>query len=132
MLRKKLAIFFFALSQVVFLGHDVVSHHHHEDLTIATLQDHHSDEEEKIDLETLFSGIKHIGDQITFTNVKTNKITTNVICQTSSPILLFNGFLIQDNFTYYQHFFPPLGNLPYKSPLYGTFLHRGPPFFVVI
>ncbi|MBU7570680.1 MAG: hypothetical protein KAF41_08550, partial [Flavobacterium sp.] len=81
MLRKNLAIVFFVIAQVVILGHGIISHHHHEIFTVHSHHDHDADKD-CIDLGTLFSGIQHTGEQITFTNDRSH---ISVVKEISQP-----------------------------------------------
>ncbi|WP_313410971.1 hypothetical protein [Sphingobacterium multivorum] len=130
MLRKNLAIVFFFIAQVVILGHGTISHHHHENSTVHSHQEHDT-HKGCVDLEALFSGIQHTGEQITFTNDRTDISVAKELSQPFNAVILDYQYPIEYIVAYQQHAFPPDRHIIYQSQLYGTYSLRGPPSFIV-
>ncbi len=130
MLRKNLAIVFFVIAQVVILGHSIVSHHHHENFTVHSHQDHDKNGG-CVDLGTLFSGIQHAGEQITFTNDRADIVVAKELSQPFSAVIFDYQYPIEYIVAYQQHTFPPDRHTIYQSPHYGAYSLRGPPSFIV-
>ncbi|HQS36327.1 MAG TPA: hypothetical protein PLC18_13005, partial [Sediminibacterium sp.] len=70
MLRKKIAIFFFALIQIILFGHGVILHHHSVDEHSSHHQHGSQSKEEKSPnnspFDIAFSSLQHAGEQVVF------------------------------------------------------------------
>lgn len=132
MLRKNLAIVFFVIAQVVILGHGIISHHHHEKFT-AHSHSHqsHDTHEGCVDLGNLFSHIQHTGEQITFTNDRTDVSVAKELSQPFNAVIFDYRYPIEYIVAYQQHTFPPDRNIIHQSPHYSAYSLRGPPSFIV-
>ncbi len=136
MLRKRLAILFLLVAQIVILGHGMVSHHHHTDLSGEghhhhgkEAKDQHPDE---TPLELAFSGFIHGGETVAFTNTDATKIVVSKDALKSIKALPVDFKAPVEYIVVYQkHTFPPDRHRIYKSPQNGAYSLRGPPTFIV-
>lgn len=132
MLHKKLAILFIALAQVFLFGHEFVPHHHHTGL--ATEQHHHHDHDsqnqhpEESPLQLALSGFAHSGEHVTFTHSNSTKVVVKKDdVQLKNTVSLSFENSVNYSFASQKHAFPPLRQIVYQPPLFGTHSLRGPP-----
>jgi hypothetical protein len=136
MLKKRIAILFLLIAQIIVLGHDIVPHHHHTDLV--SQQHHHHDEDGKDQhsdensLQLAFSGFIHAGEQVTLTYSAGEKI---VVTKQALKVMdaLPCGFIMPVAYIIncQKHTFPPDRQIIYQSPFYGSYSLRGPPVFII-
>jgi hypothetical protein len=136
MLRKRIAILFFLVAQVIILGHSVILHHHHLDEVTKHHnhvgkegKDQHPDENP---LQLAFSGFTHIGEQVSFTHSDTIKYVVEKDALKAIDALPWN-FMLPAEYavTFQKSTFPPDRANIYKSPQNGIHKLRGPPTFIV-
>ena len=136
MLRKRLAILFLIVAQIVILGHSVVAHHHHIDIPGKGHHHHEQDgkhqDPDETPLELAFSGFLHTGEHVTFTNTEAAKIVASKDAAKSIKALPVDFKAPVEYIVVYQkHTFPPDRQRLYKLPQNGAHKLRGPPAFIV-
>lgn len=136
MFKRKIAILFLLIAQVVLLGHAVVAHHHH--LLTATEdhhhdQDHEQDESEKGFLDIVFSGFIHSGEQVTYTHSDNTEVS--FVKQASNPcavLISSSPVPFQYSITFIKQVFSPERLITYNSLYPNPHSLRGPPSFIVV
>lgn len=136
MFGRKIAILFLMIAQVFILGHEFVPHHHHNELSNqhhehtspfhdSDSKNHHPDENS---LQLALSNFAHSGEQVTFTHSNSTKVVVkkdNV--QLKNAVSLSFEIPVNYSFLSKKCTFPPLRQIVYQPPLFGTHSLRGPP-----
>lgn len=136
MLRKRLAIVFLAVAQIVILGHNMVSHHHHTD-TFYEGQLHHSksgnsQHVDETPLALAFANFLHAGEQLTFIHAEatTLAVSKEAVHFIKALPVAFKA-PVNTMVAYQKHTFPPSSQPSYTSPQNRVHKLRGPPTFIV-
>ncbi|MFN3773435.1 hypothetical protein [Cloacibacterium normanense] len=136
MLRKRIAILFFLVAQVIILGHGIIQHHHHLDKTAEysihfgkEVKDQHLDENP---LQFALSNMPHGGEQVSFTHSGAIKYVIEKQVLNSIDVLSCDSVLpVKHEVTFRKSPFPLEREQIYKSPQNGIHKLRGPPIFIV-
>lgn len=135
MMRKRLALLFLLLAQVVVLGHGMVAHHHH----IGDLSEHRHrtyqakhDHDNSNPLSDGYSGFAHSEEEMSFVHgqsVQTNSTVENqefiadLICIPSFLLISTEDRVDSTHFKKRSDLYSP--------PLHDSWNLRGPPAFIV-
>ena len=126
MLKKRLAIFFLALANVLLIGHELIPHHHHDSLE-ELLAHHHSDEDSsEHGLSHWLSHLMHSPDGFAFS---TEPNTDNSFSKQPHVLVA----VLPDTYLINRFRIPVLVSRPTEEPLLYSSLKclpsglRGPP-----
>lgn len=130
-MRKKLAIFFLALAQIVILGHSVILHHHDAEESGTHSHSHDQDHTCKNSWDIAFSSFIHSGDQAVFTDSDNTEVSFfKTIPQPSAVVVQNPAVIFQAEEAQQKNVLPIERRELYQSLHLLSYSLRGPPIFI--